>query len=57
MSDNNKKVGRPKGIDSNTVKLTVRVSEQLNERLEAYCRKNNLTKAESMRKAFEELTK
>ncbi|MBF0746442.1 CopG family transcriptional regulator [Gemella sp. 19428wG2_WT2a] len=57
MSDNPKKVGRPKGENSNTVKLTVRVSEQLNAKLEKYAVNRGMTKAETMRKAFEELTK
>lgn len=55
MSDN-KKIGRPKGENSNVVKLTVRVSEKLNTALERYSKDNNLSKAETMRKAFEDLT-
>ena len=57
MTDKIKKVGRPKGENSNTVKLTVRVSEQLNSKLEEYSKKNGLTKPETLRKAFENLTK
>lgn len=57
MTDKIKKVGRPKGENSNTVKLTVRVSEQLNSKLEEYGKKNGLTKSETLRKAFENLTK
>ncbi|ETE06537.1 hypothetical protein U751_03540 [Streptococcus pseudopneumoniae 22725] len=57
MTDKIKKVGRPKGENSNTVKLTVRVSEQLNSKLEEYGKKNGLTKPETLRKAFENLTK
>lgn len=57
MTDKIKKVGRPKGENSNTVKLTVRVSEQLNSKLEKYGKKNGLTKPETLRKAFENLTK
>lgn len=57
MTNKIKKVGRPKGENSNTVKLTVRVSEQLNSKLEEYGKKNGLTKPETLRKAFENLTK
>lgn len=57
MTDKIKKVGRPKGENSNTVKLTVRVSEHLNSKLEEYGKKNGLTKPETLRKAFENLTK
>lgn len=57
MSDKPKKVGRPKGINSNTVKLTVRISEELDSKLNKYAEENNLTKPETLRKAFENLTK
>ncbi|HEM4812347.1 TPA: CopG family transcriptional regulator [Streptococcus suis] len=57
MSDKLKKVGRPKGVNSNTVKLTVRISEELDSKLNKYAEENNLTKPETLRKAFENLTK
>ena len=57
MGDTKKRVGRPKGENSNTVKLTVRVSEELDSKLNKYARENNLTKPETMRTAFESLTK
>ncbi|HEP1432909.1 phage protein [Streptococcus pyogenes] len=57
MSDTKKRVGRPKGENSNTVKLTVRVSEELDGKLNKYAEENNLTKPETLRKAFENLTR
>lgn len=57
VSDKPKKVGRPKGVNSNTVKLTVRISEELDSKLNKYAEENNLTKPETLRKAFENLTK
>ncbi|WP_369966418.1 CopG family transcriptional regulator [Streptococcus ferus] len=57
VSDKPKKVGRPKGVNSNTVKLTVRISEELDSKLNKYAEDNNLTKPETLRKAFENLTK
>ena len=58
MSDAKKKVGRPaKGDFPNNVKLTIKVSEPLNDRLEAYCKKHSLTKPEAVRLALENLTK
>ncbi|AAX72907.1 CopG family transcriptional regulator [Streptococcus pyogenes] len=57
MTDTKKRVGRPKGENSNTVKLTVRVSEELDSKLNKYAKENNLTKPETLRKAFENLTK
>lgn len=57
MTDTKKRVGRPKAENSNTVKLTVRVSEELDSKLNKYAKENNLTKPETLRKAFENLTK
>lgn len=56
MSDTKKKVGRPKSLNSNVVKLTVRVSEKQNRKLDEYCEKHNISKADAMRKAFKLLT-
>ncbi|MDK8502120.1 CopG family transcriptional regulator [Aerococcus sp. UMB1112A] len=51
-----KKIGRPpKGSHANSVKLTVRISEPLNEKINRYSEKHNLTKAETVRKALNDL--
>ena len=57
MSDTKKKVGRPKGSNSNVVKLTVRVSKEQDMLLDEYCKKHKITKPEAMRRAFALLTK
>lgn len=57
MSDTQKK-GRPaKGQFSNKVKLTVRISEPLDEKLEKYCSDNETTKPETVRQALEKFLK
>ena len=49
-----KKIGRPTN-DPKEIKLTVRVSKETNDRLEEYCKENNLTKVEGIRVALNRL--
>lgn len=46
-----KKIGRPTN-DPKEIKLTVRVNKETNERLEQYCKENNITKVEAIRVAL-----
>ena len=49
------KMGRPKLEDPREYKLTVRFSKEQKARLEAYCEKFGLSKAQVLMKGFEEL--
>jgi len=49
------KMGRPKLEDPREYKLTVRFSKEQKARLEAYCEKFQLSKAQVLMKGFEEL--
>lgn len=48
-------MGRPKSESPKSVKITVRVDSEMLERLELYCKKFNLSKAEGLRKGIEAL--
>lgn len=52
MSD--KKIGRPTE-DPKTIKLTVRVNSETNDKLEKYCIKKGISKADGVRKAINNL--
>ncbi|MDG3141913.1 CopG family transcriptional regulator [Streptococcus suis] len=50
-------VGRPpKGEQSNNIKITVRISEQLDNKVNDYAERHGLTKPETIRKALEDLS-
>lgn len=49
-----KKIGRPTD-ELKDIKITVRISQETNKRLEQFSEENKLTKAESVRKAIERL--
>lgn len=50
-------VGRPpKGEQPNNVKITVRISEQLDKKVQNYADSHGLTKPETIRKALEDLS-
>lgn len=52
-----RKVGRPpKGNQSNNVKITVRISEQLDRKVTDYAERHGLTKPETIRKALKDLS-
>lgn len=55
MNDKIIKRGRPKKDNSNSVKLTVRVTAEHNEKILNYCKKNNLNLSQGVRKAIENL--
>lgn len=43
------KAGRPKGINNKEEILSVRVDEETRKRLEAYCKKLQISKSEAVR--------
>lgn len=45
-------MGRPRVDNPNTINLTVRINSELNEKLNNYCKKNNLTKGEVVRQGI-----
>ncbi|HFL2571704.1 Ribbon-helix-helix protein, copG family (plasmid) [Clostridioides difficile] len=47
-----KKMGRPVVGSPKTNDIKVRVDNETNEKLEKYCKKNNLTKAEAIRQGI-----
>ncbi|MCC0645478.1 CopG family transcriptional regulator [Clostridioides sp. ZZV14-6150] len=47
-----KKMGRPVVGSPKTNDIKVRVDNETNEKLEEYCKKNNLTKAEAIRQGI-----
>ena len=49
----NAKMGRPKTENPNAKNLTVRINQDLNERLNAYCEIKCITKGEVVRKGIE----
>ena len=49
------RTGRPKVDDPRDHKLSVRFSDKQLARLEAYCKRHNLKKAQVLMKGFEEL--
>lgn len=50
-------VGRPpKGEQPNNIKITVRISQGLDEKVQAYADNHGLTKPEAIRKALEDLS-
>ncbi|MCB2835921.1 MULTISPECIES: ribbon-helix-helix protein, CopG family [Streptococcus] len=52
-----RKVGRPpKGEQSNNIKITVRISEQLDNKVAEYAERHGLSKPETIRKALEDLS-
>ncbi|HEL2311872.1 TPA: CopG family transcriptional regulator [Streptococcus suis] len=52
-----RKVGRPpKGEQSNNVKVTVRISKLLDNKVTEFAERHGLTKPETIRKALEDLS-
>lgn len=54
MKGENKKIGRPTKC-LKEIKLTVRVSKKTNQILEQFCKQENLTKVEGIRRAIDNL--
>lgn len=49
------RTGRPRLNDPNSKNLTIRISNELSEKLDKYCRKNKVTKGETVRKGIEKV--
>lgn len=49
------RTGRPKEDNPNTINLTVRINALLNQRLDDYCKNNNLAKGEVVRRGLENI--
>ena len=49
------RTGRPKGENSNTTNLTIRINQELNKKLEEYCQKTNSTKGDVVRRGIERI--
>ena len=47
-----RKVGRPKREKPKEIKFSIRLDQEMYERLEMYCEKNSISKAEAIRKAL-----
>lgn len=47
------RTGRPKLENPKTVEVKARIDEKTNEKLESYCKKNETTKTEVVRKGIE----
>lgn len=47
------RTGRPKAENPKSVDVKVRLDEQTNEKLLAYCKANGVTRAEALRKGIE----
>lgn len=47
-----RKVGRPKTDKPKEIKFSIRLDQEMLERLEEYCEINNISKAEAIRKAL-----
>ena len=47
-----RKVGRPKIEKPKEIKFSIRLDQEMYERLEMYCEKNSISKAEAIRKAL-----
>ena len=50
-----KKIGRPKVENPKNIDIKVRIDEKTNSRLLDYCKQNNLSKTEAIRKGLEKL--
>lgn len=49
------KMGRPRLDNPNSIKLSIRINALLNERLERYCKKYNVSKGEVIRQGIEKI--
>lgn len=47
------RTGRPKLDKPKTIEVKARIDEEMNDRLKEYCRKNNMTRTEVVRKGLE----
>lgn len=47
------KIGRPKENDPNKINLTIRINTTLNDKLNAYCKKNLVSKGQVVREGIE----
>lgn len=47
------RTGRPKLDKPKTIEVKARIDEEMNNRLKKYCRKNNMTRTEVVRKGLE----
>ena len=47
------RTGRPKLDKPKTIEVKARIDEEINNRLKEYCRKNNMTRTEVVRKGLE----
>ena len=51
------RTGRPKTGNAKDVVIRCRISKELNERIEQYCKENNVTKTDVMIKGIETVIK
>lgn len=51
------RTGRPKSDNPKCIDVKVRIDDDLNKRLLAYCKENNFTRAEAIRNGIEEILK
>lgn len=49
------RTGRPRLNDPNSKNLTIRISNELSDKLDKYCGKNKVTKGEVVRKGIEKV--
>lgn len=47
------RTGRPKALQPKTIEVKARIDEKTNQKLEAYCKKYNITRTEVVRKGIE----
>ena len=53
MTDNTKKVGRPKAESPQNKRITVRMDADTFEKFNSYCERETVTKSEAIRRAVE----
>lgn len=53
MTDNRKTVGRPKAEKPQDKRITVRMTQETFDKFESYCKNQQVTKSEAIRRAVE----
>ena len=48
----NPRIGRPKVDESKDIRFSIRIDNDTNEKLDAYCEKHKITKAEAIRQGI-----
>lgn len=49
------RTGRPKSDNPKTVEVKARIDESMNNRLNAYCERNNITRTDVVRRGIEKI--